>query len=231
MSNKGNNINHLWIILDWNRRWAKSKFLPSLAWHKAWWDNIKYITELAEKKWIKYITVWWLSTNNLIKRSKDEIEWIIKIIDSTPKLLAELMDKWVKIKVIWNIDVLPENSQNILKKIQDDTKDNIWILLTIALVYWWQDEIVRATKKIIKAKLNPDKLTIEEFKKYLDTSYLPNPDIIVRTWWDIRHSGFLLFDSEYSEYYFTDKKWPEFDEKELDKVIEFFNSSKRNFWK
>ncbi len=195
MSNIDNNINHLWIILDWNRRWAKSNFLPTLAWHKAWADNIKHITNLAEKKWIKYITVWWLSTNNLIKRSEEEIKWIIKIIDSTPKLLGELMNNWVKIKVIWNIEVLPKNSQNILKKIQEDTKDNIWIILTIALVYWWQDEIVRATKKIINANLDPDSLSIEDFKKYLDTSFLPNPDVIVRTWWDIRHSGFLLFDS------------------------------------
>ena len=99
------------------------------------------------------------------------------------------------------------------------------------MVYWWQDEIIRATKKIIKAWIDPETLTREEFRKYLDISILPKPDLIVRTWWDIRHSWFLLFDSEYSEYYFSEKKWPEFDEQELDKAIEAFWNSRRNFWK
>jgi undecaprenyl diphosphate synthase len=99
------------------------------------------------------------------------------------------------------------------------------------LIYGWQDEIVRATKKIIKAWIEPEKLTKQEFRKYTDTWKFPIVDLIIRTGWDIRHSWFLLYDSEYAEYYFTPKKWPEFDEKEFDKAIDFFNSSKRNFGK
>jgi undecaprenyl diphosphate synthase len=137
----------------------------------------------------------------------------------------------LKFETIWDISKLPEDSRNVLKKVKENTKNNTWLVLTLALIYWWQDEIIRATKKIIESWINPEDLTKEEFRKYLDTSFLPNPEVIVRTGWDIRHSGFLLFDSEYSEYYYTEKWWPAFDEKELDNVVEFFKKSNRNFGK
>jgi len=224
-------INHLAIIMDWNRRWAKSKFLPVFAGHKAWADNVVKIAEKADKLWIKYLTLWALSSDNLVKRDKKEVEWIIKLVNSIEKYLDKMKIDNLKFETIWNISKLPKESQEVLKKVKNNTKDNNGLVLTLALVYWWQDEIIRATKKIVKAWLEPEKLTKEEFRKYLDTAILPNPDVIVRTGWDIRHSGFLLFDSEYSEYYFTKKTWPAFDEEELDKVVEFFEKSRRNFGK
>lgn len=224
-------INHLWIIMDWNRRWAKSKFLPSLAWHKAWADNVVKITELAEKKGIKYLTLWALSTDNLKKRSEKEVKWIIKIVNNIESFLWKMINENLKFDTIWDIWELPIESQEVLKRVKEKTKNNTWITLILALVYWGQDEIIRATKKIIKAGINPEHLDKKEFRKHLDTSKFPNPDVIVRTGWDIRHSWFLLFDSEYSEYYFTEKKWPEFDESELDTVIEYYEKSKRNFGK
>lgn len=224
-------INHLAIIMDWNRRWAKKRLLPSIAGHKAWADNVEYITNLAWEKGIKYLTLWALSTDNLKKRWEEEVKHIIKLINSIEKYLWKMIKKWLKFKVIWDINKLPQDSQEILNKVIDKTKNNTWIVLTVALIYWWQDEIIRATKKIIASWINPKELTREEFRKYLDTHYLPNPDVIVRTGWDIRHSWFLLFDSEYSEYYFTEKWWPDYNEEELNKTIDFFNKSKRNFWK
>lgn len=224
-------IKHLWIIMDWNRRWARSRFLPAIAWHKAWADNVKKITELVSDNWIKYLTLWALSTDNLKKRDKDEVEWIIKLINNIESFLAEMIDLNLRFETIWNIEELPEESQIILNRVKENTKNNTWITLIIALIYWWQDEIVRATKKIIKAWVNPDDLTRDEFRKYLDTANFPIPDMIIRTGWDIRHSWFLLYDSEYSEYFFTKKTWPELDENELNKAIEFYNESKRNFGK
>lgn len=224
-------LNHLAIIMDWNRRRAKSRFLPSLAWHRAWVNNVKDITNLCEKKNIKYLTLWALSTDNLNKRWKKEVENIIKLINSIEKYLWEMLEKKVRLNIIWDIEKLPETSRQILSRVVEKTKDNSSIFLTIALIYGWQDEILRATKKIIASWLDPDKLSRENFRKYLDTNFLPVPDVIVRTGWDFRHSWFLLFDSEYSEYYFTQKKWPEFDEEELDKVIDYFEKCKRNFWK
>jgi len=224
-------IKHLAIIMDWNRRWARKRLMPAIAWHKAWADNVEKIADLAWGKWIKYLTLWALSTDNLRKREEKEVKTIIKLINNIENYLWAMIKKWLKFQVIGDINQLPKDSIDILNKVIDETKNNTWIVLTIALIYWWQDEIIRATKKIIKSWINPETLTREEFRKYLDTSILPNPDVIVRTGWDIRHSWFLLYDSEYSEYYFTDKWWPEYDEIELDKTIDFFNKSKRNFGK
>lgn len=217
--------------MDGNRRWAKSKFLPVIAWHKAWADNVKKITKLAYEKGIDFLTLWALSTDNLQKRDEDEIKNIIKLINNIEYFLWEMLEEDVKFDTIGNIERLPKESVEILNCVKEKTKNNTGISLTIALIYGWCDEIVRATKKILKDWLTPETLTKDEFKKYLDTAKLPKPDVIVRTGWDIRHSGFLLFDSEYSEYCFTDKKWPEFDEEELDRVIQKFGKSERRFGK
>jgi len=231
-------INHLAIIMDWNRRWAKSKFLPAFAGHKAWADNAKKITKLCDQKGIKYLTLWALSTDNLTKRWEEEVAWIIKLVNNIESYLEEMIDEWLKFQVIWDIEKLPKKSQEILNKVIEKTNNNTWIVMTLALIYWGQDEIIRSIKKFILK--NKDKDNFEEiisnldkfnFREYLDTYNLPNPEVIVRTGWDVRHSWFLLFDSEYSEYYFTEKWWPAFDEYELDKVIDFFDKSKRNFGK
>ncbi len=224
-------INHLAIIMDWNRRWARNRGLPSIMWHKSWADNVLKITRLSHEKWIKYLTLWALSTENLQKRDKKEVTQIIKLIDNIESYLWEMIEEWLRFKTIWDLSKLPEKSKEILARVIEKTKDNTWITLIVALVYWWQDEILRATKKIIKSWVDPDSLTTKEFRKYLDTWVYLEPDVIVRTGWDIRHSGFMLYDSAYSEYYFTEKKWPEFDEEELKKVIQFFEWSKRNFGK
>lgn len=226
-----NKLNHVWIIMDGNRRWAQEKFLPKAVWHQKWAENIKKIAKLAIKYDIKYLTLWALSLDNLKKREESEVKKIISLLDKIEDFFWEMLENDLKFEVIWNIEQLPENTVFKLKNVVEKTKDNVWLILNIALIYWGQDEIIRATKKILKAWIDPETLTTEEFKKYLDTANLPNPDLIIRTGWDLRHSGFLLFDSEYSEYYFTEKKWPDFDEEELKKAIVSYNSAKRNFWK
>ena len=226
-----NKLNHVWIIMDGNRRWAQEKFLPKAVWHQKWAENIKKIAKLAIKYDIKYLTLWALSLDNLKKREESEVKKIISLLDKIEDFFWEMLENDLKFEVIWNIEQLPENTVSKLKNVVEKTKDNVWLILNIALIYWGQDEIIRATKKILKAWIDPETLTTEEFKKYLDTVNLPNPDLIIRTGWDLRHSGFLLFDSEYSEYYFTEKKWPDFDEEELKKAITSYNSAKRNFWK
>lgn len=224
-------INHISIIMDWNRRWAKEKSLPAFMWHKAWADNVEKIINLAWEKWIKYITMWALSTENLKNRPKDEIDFLIKLINNIESYLSKMIKKWLKFETIWDLGLLPEDSQIILQKIKDKTSNNTWITFILALNYWWKDEIIRWIKKFVKEWWNIDDLDEDNFRNYLDVSKFPVPDVIVRTGWDIRHSWFLLYDSAYSEYYFTPKKWPDFDEEELDKVVDFFNSSKRNFGK
>lgn len=224
-------MKHLAIIMDGNRRWAKARFLPAIFWHKAGFDNVKTITELAKNKGIQYLTLWALSTENFAKREEEEIQGIIKLIHHVPKLIPEFIEKGVKLQTIGNISKLPKETQDILQDCISKTQNQTGITLTVALVYGGQDEIVRAVKKIVRAGVDPEILNEKEFRNYLDTSIIPVPDVIVRTGGDIRHSGFLLYDSAYSEYYFTEKKWPEFDERELNLVLQFFEASQRNFWK
>ena len=224
-------LQHLAIIMDGNRRWAKKRFLPSIAWHKAWAENVKTIAQLAYDTWIKYLTLWALSTENLEKREQKEVDGIIKLINNIESYLDEMIQTGLKLETIGDLTKLPQDSQEILHKVKLRTQNNSWLVLTIALIYGWQDEILRATKQILRDGKNPETLTNQEFRSYLDSHFLPVPDVIVRTGWDIRHSGFLLYDSAYSEYYFTDKPWPEYDEAELAKTIDFFENSKRNFGK
>ncbi len=223
--------NHIWIIMDWNRRRAKGKMLPAIMGHKIWADNIEKITQYAEELWVKYLTLWALSTDNLVKRNKEEVEWIIKLINNIESFLDKMIQKWLKFETIWDLSKLPQKSQDILQKVKEKTKNNTWITLIVALIYGWQDEIIRWIKKFISEWWKVNNLTKQSFSNYLDTWKYPNPELIIRTGWDIRHSWFLLYNSEYSEYFFTEKKWPEFDDNELDKAIEFFNKSKRNFGK
>ena len=224
-------MKHLGIIMDWNRRRAKERLLPAFAWHKAWADNVERIIESAHEKWIKYLTLWGLATENLKKRSKDEVNGIIKLLNSIENRLDAIIQKGLKFDTIWDISQLPEKTQQILKSLKEKTKDNVWIVLILALVYLWQDEIIRWIQKFIKEWWDSESLTRETFRNYIDAWAYPPAEVIVRTGWDIRHSWFLLYDSEYSEYYFTQKKWPEFDDDELEKVIDFFNNAKRNFGK
>lgn len=222
---------HIWIIMDWNRRWAKNKNKPSIFWHKAWFENAIKIIELAHDKWINYLTLWALSKENLIKRDKEELSWIIALINKLTDLLPRLQKNNIKFETIWDIEKLPKTSQNILEKVKNETKNYSWMVLIIALVYSGQDEIIRAIKKINSLNYDINSLDEKSFKKFLDTAYFPSPDLIIRTGWDIRHSGFMLYDSDYSEYFFSEKFWPDFDWEKLNKALDFLENSKRNFGK
>lgn len=222
---------HLWIIMDWNRRWARLQWKNSFFWHSAWFKNISKIVRLTSNKWIKYLTLWALSKENLEKRDIDEINWLLKLINKFTDFLPDLQKNNIKFDTIGDIKRLPEESQKILQKVKESTKNNTWMVLVVALVYSWQDEIIRAIKKMYESKFDINFLNEENFKNFLDTANFPAPDLIIRTGGDIRHSGFTLYDSTYSEYYFTEKFWPEFDEEELDKALDFFYKRERRFWK
>lgn len=217
--------------MDGNRRWAKREGKMTFLWHKAGFENAITIAELVAKKGIKYLTLWALSTENLLSREKEELTGIIGLIELLPTLLPIFERNKTRFETIGDIEKLPQRTQKILADIKEKTKDNAKTTLIIALVYGGKDEIIRGIKKYMSEWENPEDLTPENFKKYLDTALYPAPDLIIRTGWDVRHSGFLLYDCDYSEYYFSQKYWPEFDEAELNKAINFFESSKRNFGK
>nr|MDD3719957.1 polyprenyl diphosphate synthase [Candidatus Gracilibacteria bacterium] len=222
---------HLGIIMDGNRRWAKKRLLPTLAGHKAGFDNAQKIIELANDKGLKYLTLWALSKENLVKREQDELSGIIKMIEKLEDLLPKLQKNNIKFETIGDIEKLPTKSQEVIKKVKLETKNNLGMTLIVAMVYSGQDEIIRAIKKFLNSGDDINNLDEKSFKKYLDTALFPSPDLIIRTGGEIRHSGFLLYDSDYSEYYFSDKLWPDFDETELDNALNFFNKRERRFGK
>lgn len=224
-------LKHLAIIMDGNRTWAKNKNLPKLYGHKVWAENVEKTIFSALQRDIKYITLWWLSTDNLEKRKKKEVDDIVNIINWAKKYLKKIMKQGWKIQLIWDINRLPEESQKTLHQLVEETKQNTKIIITLALAYGWQDEIIRAVKKVLSEWKDPESITREEFRKYLDVADLPVVDMIVRTWWHKRLSWFLLYDSEYSESCFLDINWPDFNESHLDYIIEQYNQSKRKFWK
>ena len=203
-------LQHLWIIMDGNRRWAKERFLPSLAWHKAGADNIENIVHYAHTQWIKYITLWALSKDNLIKREKAEIEALFKLINSAESYLEKMIQKGLKFEIIGNIWELPEESQKILHKITERTKNNTGIVLILALVYGGQDEIIRGIKKFIANGGNISELDTVHFRSYLDTGKYPVVDLIIRTWGDSRHSCFLFFIFNFNRYFFFKKNCQKF---------------------
>lgn len=222
---------HIGIIMDGNRRYAKKMGKTSFFWHKLWFENAKNIIKLAWEKGIPYITLWVLSKENLEKRSKEEIQGILSLIETFEYMKEDLMKYSIRFSTIGDISLLPQKTQDILKSICEQTMKNTRLYLTIALVYSGQDEIIRAIHKAYQTLKDLSTITIQQFRTFLDTAFLPPVDLIIRTWGNTRHSWFLLFDSAYTEYYFSDKYWPEFTAEDFEKAIDCFQKATRNFWK
>jgi undecaprenyl diphosphate synthase len=219
---------HVAIIMDGNRRYAKSRNLPAVFGHAMGMRNLVKITKACVKNDIHTLTVYALSTENLIKRNADEVSNILNLIaDSIKKHKKMLIGNNVRVKILGKLNSLPEKIANKLDELVDQTKNGKDILLQICLNYGGRDEIIRSVNEAIK---NGEKEFDEDtINKYLDSSL--QPDLIIRPGGETRISNFLTWQGVYSEYYFSDKYWPEFDEKELKKAIATFNKKERRFGK
>lgn len=225
-----NDINHVGIIMDGNRRWAKEKGVSRFLGHKAGVDNVKKIIRLCSKKGINIMTIYALSTENWLKRSKDELSGLMRLIREF--LMSErrkLQKEGVKLNILGDISVFPESLRNLIEETVDMLKDNKNFVFNIALNYGGRDEIVRAVKKILKKGAGEEDINEQLISDNLDTGGLPDPDLIIRTGKVQRTSNFLIWQAAYSELYFPSIYWPEFNEDELDKAISEFNSRKRRF--
>ncbi|MBI4066962.1 di-trans,poly-cis-decaprenylcistransferase [Candidatus Gottesmanbacteria bacterium] len=225
--------NHIAIIMDGNRRWAKSRHLPSLAGHKYAADHIvEELTEKAGEMGIKYVTFWAWSTENWGREEK-EVKGMMKLLHYyLNQKIAIFHKKGAKLRVIGDTSKFPHNIQTSLKKSLEKTKNNTKITIIFALNYGGRDEILRAIKRLsgnYQLPITNYQLTQEEFSKYLDTAGIPDPDIIIRTGGEKRLSGFLPWQSEYSELYFTDTLFPDFNKKELQKSIDWYQQRNRRF--
>lgn len=226
---------HIGFIMDGNRRWAKSKMLPVKLGHKQGAETLKKIVRYANRIGVKYMTVYAFSTENW-KRSEEEVNALMKLLqDYLNDFTKEADTENIVIRVLGDVSVLSEGLQEGISSAIERTQNNTGIIFNIALNYGGRAEMIKAIKEISEevknGKLDLDEITEETVSAHLYTHGQPDPDLIVRTSGEMRLSGFLMWQSTYSEILFMDKYWPDFSEKDLDEVIATYQKRKRNFGK
>ena len=230
---KENFPEHIAIILDGNRRWAKSKMLPVKLGHKQGAETLKKIAKYANKIGVKDLTVYAFSTENW-KRSEEEVSALMGLLASYLEEFSKTADiDNVKIRVFGDITALKEDLQESIKGAIDRTKDNTGLALNVCLNYGGRAEIVKATREISElvklGEINLEEIDEKLVEKHLYTNELKDPDLMIRTSGEIRTSGFLLWQLAYTEFIFLDKNWPDFNEKDLDYCIEEYQKRNRKF--
>lgn len=228
---------HIGVIMDGNGRWAKKRMQPRVFGHKAGMDALKKVAIAASDMGVKALTVYAFSTENWT-RPDQEVKFIMNLpVEFYDKYVPELHQKNMKIQMIGETDRLPKETFDALKKAEELTKLNTGLILNFALNYGGRAEITQAVKLIaqdvLDAKINPGDITEELIGEYLFTGHLPkvlrDPDLIIRTSGELRLSNFLPWQAAYSELYFTDVLWPDFDEEALKEAIAEYNRRNRRF--
>lgn len=229
-----NNIpKHIAIIMDGNGRWAKKRGLPRAIGHRAGVETIRNIVKASSKIGIKYLTLYAFSTENW-KRPKDEVSALMSLlVEFLRKEIDELNSNNVVVRTIGDISQLPEICQKELDRAYDITKDNSGLKLNLALNYGGRDEIVRAINKMF-SDFKAEKFKIENIddmliSSYLDTSGMPDPDLLIRPSGEYRISNFLLWQIAYSEMWFANIYWPDFKPYHLYKAILEYQERDRRF--
>lgn len=226
---KKTNMQHIAVIMDGNRRWAKGKNLPSAVGHKKGVDSLKTALKSCHKFGIKYLTVYAFSTENW-NRKQEEVDFLMELLALTIKNeLKELHENKVVIKFIGDLTKLNSKLQKILADAVEKTKDNTGVNLQIAFNYGSRDEMVNAVKNIIKLGYKQEEVTEELITENLYTSNIPDPDLLIRTGGEMRVSNYLLWQIAYSEFLVTPQYWPDFDEKSMADAILEFNRRQRRF--
>ena len=224
-------VKHLAIIMDGNRRWAKERGLPAFRGHQAGYEALKQLGDACLEREIEVVSVFAFSTENW-KRAEDEVGYLMDLLE---KGLREELDyfqkKGIRLRIIGRREGLRPSVLAAIEDAEENTKDFTKTTLCICLNYGGQAEIVDACKSIIEEGIPKDQITEETIQKHLYWPDMPAPELIVRTSGEERLSGFLLWQSAYSEFYWCPKHWPDFDETELDKAIEAYASRQRRFGK
>ena len=224
--------NHIAIIMDGNRRWAKAHNLPMQAGHKAGAETLEKIVRYAKTVGVKNITVYAFSTENW-KRSEEEVSWLMTLLRNYLDDYTKRADtENIKIGVAGDMEPLNEGLRKSIANAIEMTKNNTAINFNICLNYGGRDELVKATQKIA-SKVKNGELAVEDITEEVTQNMyipdMPEPDLMIRTSGEIRTSGFLMWQLAYTEFLFLDKFWPDFTEKDLDDAIEVYKNRKRNF--
>jgi undecaprenyl diphosphate synthase len=224
---------HIAIIMDGNGRWAKRHSLRRLAGHKKGADAVRKTVRTCRKLGIRYLTLYAFSVENW-QRPHDEITALMSLLEEYLKSeVQEMNETGVRLIVIGDIDRFPVQTKEILSDIAGKTSHNTEMILTLALSYGGRDEIVESVKRIVHdvkaGLLDVCDITKEQFPRYLYTSGIPDPDLLIRTSGEYRVSNFLLWQLAYAELYFTDVLWPDFSEEHLCDAIMNYQKRERRF--
>ncbi len=229
---KNNLPQHIAIIMDGNRRWAAKHSLSVGEGHKAGANSFETIMNHCLDIGIKYLTVYALSTENWKKRSPEEVKGIFDLlVYLVSNNFKNYSNAGIKLNILGNFNVFPSYVIKAIKKSLSVKVDNPKLVVNIALNYGGQDEIINAVKNIIKDGIKSSDVNEELFSKYLYTHGQPDPDLVVRPGGEVRTSNFLIWQSSYSELYFTDVFWPDFTPKELEKAIFWYQQKDRRMGK
>ncbi len=230
--NSQNIPSHIAIIMDGNRRWARSHNLPDIKGHEKGAAALEEIVEMAEDLGIKAITVYALSTENIQERAKREIGGLFKIFKTGYHTrLRKMIKKGVRVTILGELEGLPRTIKILIGEIKKTHIKSESIKLNIALNYGGKKELVEAIKDIVKEGVNVDRINETIVEKHLYTNGQPDPELVIRTGGRSRLSNFLLWQTAYSEFYFTTALWPDFGPKGLKKAITWYQAQKRNFGK
>lgn len=219
---------HIGIIMDGNGRWAKKRGLPRTAGHSSGAKTFQKIARYCNKIGIKYLTVYAFSTENW-KRPKDEVDAIMKLLHDYLVDSVNFKDENIKVKFLGNMTMLDDELNRLIKKVEDDSKDATGLNLNIALNYGGRDEIVKTVRKMAERGDNLVELTDSMLSDNLYTAGMPDTDLIIRPSGEYRLSNFLIWQSAYAEYWFTDRLWPDFSEKDIDEAISAFALRDRRY--
>lgn len=231
---QGKNVpRHVAIILDGNGRWAQKRGMPRNYGHAQGAKNVEVVCRAAYNMGIQYLTVYAFSTENW-KRPKEEVDALMKLLNQYMNNCQKTAKKNnMKVRVIGDRSRFDQGMQKDIAALEEATKDCSGLNFTIALNYGGRDELTRAVKKIAESvrdgKVKPEDISEEMISGCLDTAGLPDPDLMIRTSYELRISNYLLWQLAYSELYFTEVPWPDFDEKELQKAVEAYQKRERRF--
>ncbi|MEJ9280078.1 isoprenyl transferase [Ureibacillus thermosphaericus] len=224
---------HIAIIMDGNGRWAKKRAMPRIAGHHEGMKTVRKIARVADDLGVKVLTLYAFSTENW-KRPKSEVEFLMSLPEKfLNDFLPEIMERNIRVQMIGEKEGLPEHTKNALNKALEKTKNNTGLILNFAMNYGSRAEIVNAIKKMMidvqEGTLNFDSITEETMNHYLMTSHLPEPDLLIRTSGEVRLSNFMLWQLAYTEFWFTDTLWPDFNEETFLEAIQAYQKRNRRY--
>jgi undecaprenyl diphosphate synthase len=220
---------HVAIIMDGNGRWAKQRHLPRLEGHRAGVENMRSAISYFNRLKVKYLTLYGFSTENW-NRPKEEIDGLLGLLQEIiDEETLKLHQQGIRIRHLGQLERLPRKLQAAIKKAVELTRNNTGLNFNIAFNYGGRTEIVDAVRRLIAEGVAADKIDEKVFSRYLYTADMPEVDLLIRTGGELRVSNFLIWQAAYSEYYFTDVLWPDFDQKEIDKALLAYSQRHRRF--